>query len=348
MIVVIGNAPSSGSTLLADLFDSTINFACGVELNLFSHAKLYQDFPFFRKDPLRKFRRFSSPSCYKGRGNVNYSSLAPYNLTIAKLDELINRSSTFKEFIYLFRKHYLQSRGESKRVWVEKTPENIYAADLFLQCFDEGYFLHIVRDPKYVFLSLKNNRRFPSYIAASVWVLDLAIAFRLRNHPRVLTIHYEDLIKQPFKMVCSLCAKLGYDYDPDDLKVWYNQNRYRRQHVKRIRGWTYKKYGKIGNANRKAITEKDVSEIEGMFSLELNSKYADKFHLPTTSCQDLALAYWYSITPLRRSINRDTKSLLFLARKFSLDMLVGDAAPHDLFTYLKPTVSQIQNKTLRL
>ena len=60
-IVSIGNAPSSGSTFLADLLDSLCFAACGPELHLLSPLSHYKDMTNMRH---RGFRRAASPACY--------------------------------------------------------------------------------------------------------------------------------------------------------------------------------------------------------------------------------------------------------------------------------------------
>jgi len=55
---LIGNSPSSGSTFLADLLDSSNYSACGEELGIFSNKHLY-DFEQFKKNPKLKSNLYS-------------------------------------------------------------------------------------------------------------------------------------------------------------------------------------------------------------------------------------------------------------------------------------------------
>ena len=104
--MAIGNSPSSGSTFLADLLDSTPHTACGPETNLFSINTLYR-FDTFRENMKKST---ACPAVYFDRNILNFNDLCAYGLNEKKLGELLDRSSTLTEFLNCFAVHYLTLR----------------------------------------------------------------------------------------------------------------------------------------------------------------------------------------------------------------------------------------------
>ena len=205
-IVSIGNAPSSGSTFLADLLDSLPFAACGPELHLLSPLSHYRD---LTTTPQRKFRRAACPACYASYADrFGTWALADYGTTCRQAQAMLRRSPTFPSFVQEFAIQYGAFRRKQLRIFFEKTPENVHAARSFLGAFPEGIFVHIVRHPFHVYRSLR-RRGFGSYLAAAAWLVDVAAAYALREHPRALTIRYEDLVQDPEAAVRRLLFQIG-------------------------------------------------------------------------------------------------------------------------------------------
>ena len=89
--------------------------------------------------------------------------------------------------------HSFIIKETKKPVWAEKTPSNIYLTDIFVKCFPDAKIIHIVRDPRDVILSLM-QRGHSEMTAASVWLTSVACIQKIRAHPNLLEIRYEDLI----------------------------------------------------------------------------------------------------------------------------------------------------------
>ena len=94
--VLIGNSPSSGSTLLADLLDSTTVSLCGPEIGLFSSANFYA-FDHNRRDVLQPYR--SSSIHPGGRCGVFFNALAAYGLNRSSLQEQIEDAENIDDFL---------------------------------------------------------------------------------------------------------------------------------------------------------------------------------------------------------------------------------------------------------
>ncbi|MCK4882859.1 MAG: hypothetical protein KAR31_11720 [Candidatus Omnitrophica bacterium] len=93
MLCIIGNSPSSGSTLLADLLDSTNVSACGNELNLFSNKNIY-NFTEFKKNIRRSSATFSVGRI---RNTINVHRLYGYGLNEKEFVEFIKSSENLPE-----------------------------------------------------------------------------------------------------------------------------------------------------------------------------------------------------------------------------------------------------------
>lgn len=95
---LVGNAPSSGSTLLADLLDSTLLTACGPELEFFCNKRLY-NFREFQKAP----DKTSNVVTLRATGIFpRYDRLSAYRLNRSGLKRMIRNASSLKNFFDTF------------------------------------------------------------------------------------------------------------------------------------------------------------------------------------------------------------------------------------------------------
>lgn len=78
-------------------------------------------------------------------------------------------------------------------LWVEKTPLNVRNIERILAVLPDARFIHVVRDGRDVVTS-----RFPGHSHYEVfpggWATDVERGLALRDHPRVLTLLYEDFV----------------------------------------------------------------------------------------------------------------------------------------------------------
>ena len=203
--------------------------------------------------------------------------------------------------------------------------------------------MHIVRHPYHVYRSLR-RRGFGSYLAAAAWLVDVAAAYALRDHPRALTIRYEDLVRDPEAAVRSLISALGETPPDESILKRYRQNTYRAA-TKRPKFWTYRRYGKTGNANQ-SLAEEDGANLNArMRSLVIAPAYAQRFDLPSVSLEKLAVHYGYDLECREHApkhiFRRDVGSLRRLALKWSKDASFGLARPADLPVYLRPAIPMV-------
>ena len=213
MIIAVGNAPSSGSTFLADLLDSLPFAVCGPEINLFSVKSNFTNFTYLKKSGFSSSR---SPVIYERRQRLLDWRLCNYGIDRLLLKLILKESSSLKDFSINIFDVFSNFRGKQCKLYFEKTPQNIHCAKIFLDTFKDSFFLHIVRNPLYVYKSLL-KRNFPPYIAVNTWLIDESRSYELINHPRFITIYYEDLVKKPFNSISNTFLKIHFCFPAEFL-----------------------------------------------------------------------------------------------------------------------------------
>jgi len=283
MFCLIGNAPSSGSTLLADLLDSTPISACGPELEFFCNKNLYDFSKFKQKPTISNIANLKSTGIYP-----QYQRLNSYGIKKDLLFNMINSSTDLNDFIDTFSNHFLDFRNKNKDgIVFEKTPQNINCIQEFLNQTN-GYFIYITRNPIYVFNSLI-NRGWGSYIALGTWLITTAQYISYHNHPRVILVKYEELVKSPFKIVNSIIKKTsGIELSIDTIEKTFSENVYRKQYSTSIKSWgVNNEKGKVKNANEKKISNDRLEQFSLAYNMSINSSYSNHYSIPACSYNDL-------------------------------------------------------------
>jgi len=105
--------------------------------------------------------------------------------------------------------------------WGDKTPKYSMYADRIAALFPEAQFIHMVRDARDVFLSMKMANWFggtPRRIG-NYWNATTGAALKLRNlgPTRYYEVHYENLVSDPEGELRSLCSFLNVSFEPEML-----------------------------------------------------------------------------------------------------------------------------------
>ncbi len=200
--ILVGGAPSTGTTILSVMLDAHPEIFCGPELAVLSHPALFtrpfaqfrQQFAEYlapdhwrREDPIEKMRKGFCPYVLLYEDNLNFYGLNRKTFladlyAINNLDQLL---------AHLFE---ACSERDEKKIWAEKTPGNIYSFRAFLDRFTNGRVVYMVRDPRDQIYSLL-RRGYDFRDALSIWLVDTAVCELLRDVPRAHAIKYEDLVK---------------------------------------------------------------------------------------------------------------------------------------------------------
>lgn len=312
-LILIGNAPSSGSTLLADLIDSAPFAACGPELEFFCNRALY-DFKEFRKNPKQK----SNIATLRATGIYpRMDHLHAYGHNESSFYSEIGSSESLQDFTNKFTKHFLSHRSKPVNGFVfEKTPQNSNAIDLFLNAHPNNHFVYVVRHPLYVIDSLL-RRGWGTYTSAASWLVNVSLFWTLRKHPNIRVIKYEELVENPYKTVADLVNGIcsGYRISPEELHKEYINNDYRKNEVSHLESWSTGQERAVRNANKKEVSLQAQNLFHSVLGTRISSHFANTYRVPQLSVKEAMNYFGYdspetlNAEPLPSKNAKDLKKL---------------------------------------
>jgi protein-tyrosine sulfotransferase len=188
--IVIGGCGSSGTTLVRRMLNRHPAISCGPESTVF-------------------LDRITGPDELAARMGFVPSEIEGWQ----------RGSRSQAEFIDRFQAACL-SRAR-KRVWADKTPENIRRLDFVWRHFPRARFVHVFRDGRDVACSLRRQdwmkpreRGSADAIArcAAYWVERVSLRHAGTGDPRYAEVRYEDLVRDPAATLRSLLAFLELDW----------------------------------------------------------------------------------------------------------------------------------------
>jgi hypothetical protein len=230
-LIFVGGPPRSGTTLVQNILDSHPEILGGPE---FLHL----------------------PGIVKLRRAIHKSIMCKYINIICTRDEVDSYLTSFVSNLFL----RLADQNECK-LYSEKTPENVLIFSELIELFPEAYFIQVIRDPRAIVSSLQQvgkrakekniqHANFTANISSSISYVrqcfDAGFSVAKNGDPRILTIVYEDLIKNPDRETKIICKFLGIEWNESMLfpgekkhlgesaitsnsgEVWYNAKMYNR------------------------------------------------------------------------------------------------------------------------
>lgn len=240
-VIAVGGAPSSGTTLVADLLDSVPGIACDPELGILASSEQYErwDEGFVAwaaaGQPLAPSARYAA-----GRSFFNLKYLDLVELKRDMFEDMLERSVDLVDFVDRYRRHREIVRGRAIEVLAEKTPTNIGQIERFLERFPNGLFVHVVRDPRGVVESLL-RRGFGLAQATTTWMLQVGEGLRFHDHPRVMVVNYETVATKPFETIVNVAAKVGVLTTPEQVRDRFELNDFRSS-LPRVESWRVSEY----------------------------------------------------------------------------------------------------------
>ena len=180
-----------------------------------------------------------------------------------------------------FVSRYLSHRSKPNSGYVfEKTPQNANAIDVFLNANSNNQFVYVLRHPLFVIDSLL-RRGWGPYTAAVTWLVNVALYWSFKDHPRMHLIRYEELVENPFETVTDLLKTLCPEHElkADVLEKEYRDNSYRQEHVKRINAWSTGNESIVQNANDKETSEQARDLLNAVLSTRISSIYAQSYRI---------------------------------------------------------------------
>ncbi|MDL2272722.1 sulfotransferase, partial [Desulfovibrio sp. OttesenSCG-928-I05] len=99
-----------------------------------------------------------------------------------------------------------------KQFLLEKTPRHVRHLDTILNHIPKSYVIIMFRNPLDTIGSLK-RRGYNFLAAAERYIFDNNAALQYKDHPKVLTVKYEDMIESPQNILQQICKFLNIAYE---------------------------------------------------------------------------------------------------------------------------------------
>jgi len=198
----------------------------------------------------------------------------------------VNNQEVIKQILqdkpYDFSKPYrymLESWAvtHKKQRWGEKTPGNLFYADILLEMFPDARFIHVVRDPRAGVSSMMNTTFFPKDIVFNAlsrhkfMTEGRAILENSVPPEQRMSVRYEDLVMNPEEAIQALCDFLQEPFEPSMMAFYKDSSRYMKQDAATSFNQAATKPISVEMLNKwkKKLTESDIAQIELLCSSEM-------------------------------------------------------------------------------
>jgi len=236
VIFIVGNS-RSGTTMLGRIFGSHSQVHTFGELHFFEQivsekiVKLGECWPSDRL--LTMLERLITSA---REGLFCPVTVGKYRSDAEKILNLTSKRDPVSVYECFLRE---ETRRHRKHIPCEQTPRYLFSAIDILNSFPDARMINLVRDPRDVLLSQKNKwrRRFLGakniplseafrswvnyhpYTIARLWVSSVRMAQELEGHDRFMSLHFENLLKDPEQNIKNLCDFTGLTYEVEMLSV---------------------------------------------------------------------------------------------------------------------------------
>jgi hypothetical protein len=224
-IFIVG-ANRSGTTLLRLLLNAHSEISIPDEINYFygfDWSVSYKNWqsPSLSRPAFEAFvDRFLTTNEPKVPG-LDLSSLRP---------KILNGPIDLRQPYKLLLEHWAQFNGKVR--WGEKTPGNIYHAQILLDMFPDATFIHLIRDPRGGVASMK---RVAFYTEDAVF--NALNRHKVMTHGRTyfhthvpaeqrIEIRYEDLVVDPRQTLKKICSFIQVPYEETMLRFHLDAERF--------------------------------------------------------------------------------------------------------------------------
>lgn len=189
----------SGTSLLRNMLCLHPRLECPSETHLFRWAEPFgtsEYDKFYKKSELFKRHRQDD-----GISNFDFH----YSLTY---------QPTRKSLMDWYGTEYLRRRNNPQGRWFEKTPQNAYGTLLLSKAYPEAKFIHLIRNPLNVAVSLMKGAVMPATDlrgAINYWLESAMILSHYKElaPQRLLEVRYEELIADPDTQLTRILNFVG-------------------------------------------------------------------------------------------------------------------------------------------
>lgn len=137
-----------------------------------------------------------------------------------QLHEAPEAQRNLAQLLDSFYRFHAEAHGQQCVHWGDKTPLNTFNAFKIASVFPRVRFIHIVRDGVDVVESYVRAGLIPSHEdAARRWSSSVETAHQVQRRygKQCFEIRYEELVREPERIVHRLCDFLGIDFEPSML-----------------------------------------------------------------------------------------------------------------------------------
>ena len=160
-----------------------------------------------------------------------------------KLMAQVSKTPLYRQDVYHAVLNY-RTRQEGKSIACEKTPQNLFYVKELLEMYPNCRIVNLIRDPRGVLLSQKKKwmrkDSSDSYIKdhkkevrrlkinyhpitiSKLWTSAIQAIERFQDHPRVMSIRFEDITDQPAETLQEVCNFLEVPFEPEMMNVEFN------------------------------------------------------------------------------------------------------------------------------
>jgi len=139
------------------------------------------------------------------------------------VDEIMamSKERSFAGIYEAMHRRFLMENGGKPR-WGQKTPNNLYFVPQILKCFPNAQFIFIVRDGRDAAVTSLSSAFGAGNIWGAAYTWDKANTFvkpfrEQYDDSTWLDVKYEELCREPEKVLRSVCEFLGEQYTPEML-----------------------------------------------------------------------------------------------------------------------------------
>lgn len=262
--IFIGGLYKSGTSLLRAMLSQHSNIAGGLETFWF-------DLDFAGKASLNQNSRNWDATRNEPLEDHLDRLAAFFDMDRNKVQSIVEKSSRAEEFIDSFMGEYALLSGKNR--WVEKTPANILHIERIFNFWPKGHFIHIVRDPRDVYSSIRQTGKWREpEVFARLWIKFIGAyetANKLAPAESIMEMQYEKLVTEPEKTMRDV---LEFVKEPWETNVAIFQGEPQDYvKVKKLTGKTSTTLEKLGKPlfnNRIGAWNKELDDAEALSKLE--------------------------------------------------------------------------------
>ena len=152
-----------------------------------------------------------------------------WGLPIEKMDPI--RELTLKPKDLVSYHYFAYAKYMNKKIVGDKTPPFIRKLPSLLAAFPNSKIIHIVRDGRDIYLSLRKLKHHSAKnlsVAALEWRIKLEIINQAKQkYPnRFIEVRYEDLISDPDIVLKKICLFLEVEFDSKMMDFWKGSQKF--------------------------------------------------------------------------------------------------------------------------